>query len=142
MALTEALADAIATANRAPQARQALAAALRSAVQELETPQENFWRMTMAPHQLAVVRSAIELHLFERLLDGPRTATELAESTGANLLLLIRFMRVLSATGMVKEVGVQKYEIAAGGRALAQNPGVKGAVSFMYGLHLNGRNLE
>lgn len=131
VALTEVLANAINSTNGDKSARQALASTLRSAIMEVETPQENFWRLTMAPHQFAVVRSAIELDLFKFLLDGPKTSMELSEASGADELLVIRFMRVLSATGMVKEVGVQKYENAAGGKALAENAGPRGALSFM-----------
>ena len=129
--ITESLANAIAASNGDRPARQALAAQLRAALNEVETPQENFWRLTMAPHQFAVVRSAIELKWFIHLLDGPKTAHQLAELSGADYLLVVRFMRVLSATGMVKEVGVQKYENLPAGKVLAVNAGPRGALSFM-----------
>lgn len=129
--LTEKLADAITATNGDRAARQALAAQLRSALNEVETPQENFWRLTMAPHQFAVVRSAIELKWFVHLLDGPKTAHELAELSGADRLLVVRFMRVLSATGMIKEVGIQKYENMPAAKVLAVNAGPRGALSFM-----------
>lgn len=130
--LTETLTNAVAGTNGDRAARQALAAQLRSALNEVETPQENFWRLTMAPHQFAVVRSAIELKWFNHLLDGPKTANELADLSGADHLLVVRFMRVLSATGMIKEVGVQRYENLPAAKVLAVNAGPRGALSFMY----------
>jgi hypothetical protein len=130
--LNKSLATAIAGTNGDKAARQALAAQLRSALIEVETPQENFWRLTMAPHQFAVVRCAIELKWFIHLLIGPKTAHELAELSGADHLLVVRFMRVLNATGMIKEVGVQKYENMPAAKVLAVAPGPRGALSFMY----------
>jgi hypothetical protein len=120
--------------------REALLASLRGAVQDLETPQEAFWRMLVEPHAYGVVRSAIQLRLFELLQkSGTCTADELAQQSDADKLLVVRFMRVLTAMGLVKEVGVQKYENGAGGNVLATDPGLRGALSFMYGTSLTSK---
>lgn len=87
--------------------------------------------MLVEPHGYAVVRSGIKLGIFQALANGPKTAEQLSSQLGVETLLLVRLMRVLSGMGIVQEVGVQKYENAAGGKVLAEDAGMTGALSFM-----------
>jgi hypothetical protein len=126
------LKDVVAAAKANESTRQQTLASLREAVQELETPHEVFWRMLVEPHAYSVVRTAIQLQLFELLHKSKSlTANDLARESGAEQLLIVRLMRVLVAMGLVKELEVQKYQNAAGGETLATDVGLRGALSFM-----------
>ncbi|KAJ5720455.1 O-methyltransferase [Penicillium malachiteum] len=89
---------------------------LLRAIRELqlaaETPLETTSRMNFQITQNIAIRVAIE-HQFLHVLvahDGKAvSATELAEETGSDLLLIIRVMRVLTAVGLCDELGNQLY---------------------------------
>lgn len=131
IALMQTINAAIGTAGNDEARRLALKDALQSALSQVETPHERFWRMLVEPNGYAVVRSGIKLGIFKALADGPKTAEQLASQLGVETLLLVRLMRVLSGMGIVQELGVQKYENAAGGKVLAEDAGMAGALSFM-----------
>jgi predicted transcriptional regulator len=129
----EFLTQLVAGAKQDEHSRQALLSSLRCAVQELEQPQDIFWRMILEPQAYAVLRCATELQLFQ-LLQGHTvtTAAELAERSGAEVLLITRFMRVLAAMGIVTEVGVQQYANAPPGELLATQPVMCGVLNHTY----------
>lgn len=130
-ALTQTLNASIASATGDEAHRLALKDALQAALRQVETPHEMFWRMLVEPHGYAVVRTGIALGIFQALVAGPKTAKELGSQLGAETLLVIRLMRVLSGLGIVREVAVQTYENAAAGKVLAGDAGMTGALSFM-----------
>ena len=128
----ESLQDLIATAKQDENTRSALLADLRAAVQELETPQEVFWRMLVEPHAFAVVRAAIKLELFQHLhKSGSLSSNQLARCCGADELLVVRLARVLTAMGILKEIGLRQYENAVAGTVLATDIGMRSALNFM-----------
>jgi hypothetical protein len=58
------------------------------------------------------VRMAVDLNIFHILAEAkglPVTAADLASKTGADVKLIIRIMRVLTASGYGSEVGVETY---------------------------------
>ncbi|KAJ6008469.1 hypothetical protein N7540_012445 [Penicillium herquei] len=89
---------------------------LLRAIRELqlaaETPLETTSRMNFQITQNIAIRIAVE-HQFLHVLvahDGKAvSATELAEETGSDLLLITRVMRVLTAVGLCDELGNQLY---------------------------------
>ena len=101
--------------------RQCLAAA-RSLVYALETPIEAILRVNYAePAHAAVIRTAVDLKLFERLeqdAGGPITTSKLAESTGADPELLARLLKHLAAMGTIYETDVDKWLPTALSKAL------------------------
>jgi hypothetical protein len=128
----EAVQTAIATAKQNEKSRGALLATLRAEILDLETPHEVFWRMLVEPHAYAVVRSGIQLGLFRLLhVEGTVSAEKIAQRTGADKLLVVRLMRVLGAMGIVKEMDVETYTNGPGGKVLAEDAGMSGALSFM-----------
>lgn len=110
--------------------------------------------MSTKPHLLVVARVAIEGGWFIALADGdtPKTATELAKATGAQHLLIgeslslqmardkssadtqlttVRLMRVLTAGGIVTEVGPETYASTPVSKALTR-PGVYDGIKHLY----------
>jgi hypothetical protein len=128
----EAVQTAIAAAKQNQDSRGALLATLRSEIQDLETPHDVFWRMLVEPHAYAVVRSGIQLGLFRLLhVEGTLSAANIAQRTGADKLIVVRLMRVLSAMGIINETDVEMYANGPGGKVLAEDAGMSGALSFM-----------
>ena len=61
--------------------------------------------------RVAVIRVALKLDLFNILVKSgePKSGKELADMTGTDHTLLIRFLRYLAATHTIAEVGVDSY---------------------------------
>lgn len=110
---------------------------LRGTLRKLETPGERIWEMMFYPHQTAVVRAAIEMRLFHSLAEasqGGLTVDELADRVpggDADDLLVARLLRMLAGMGVVKEVGLQKYENDVVGETLARDVQLEGGIKFM-----------
>ncbi|KAL8791613.1 MAG: hypothetical protein Q9195_005818 [Heterodermia aff. obscurata] len=62
------------------------------------------------PHQSTAVMIALEGKWLELLADGkPKTAQDISSATGAEVQLIVRIMRVLTATDVIVEQGYQTY---------------------------------
>ena len=72
----------------------------------------------------------IDLQLFKILASStsPLTSVDLAKQCGAEELLVVRVMRVLTAAGIVGEVGPQIYKATAVTQALAQKQSLESMV--------------
>ncbi|MCJ1321078.1 hypothetical protein MMC15_006420 [Xylographa vitiligo] len=78
------------------------------------------------------LRMGVELRLFHFLVEHngrPVSAADLADFSNAELLLVIRVMRVISTTGFAKEVGMQSY-IATPLTVAITTPALEGAMKI------------
>ncbi|KAJ5643409.1 uncharacterized protein N7484_005916 [Penicillium longicatenatum] len=85
--------------------------AIRELQLAVETPLETTSRVNFQMLQNISIRVAIEhrfLHILVAL-DKHVSATELAQETGVDVLLIVRVMRMLTAIGFCDEVGYQLY---------------------------------
>lgn len=68
--------------------------------------------MRQVPIQAMCVRIAVDLNIFRILAEAKEaglTAVELAAKTNAEVQLIIRIMRVLTASGYGSEIGIETY---------------------------------
>ncbi|OJD11334.1 hypothetical protein AJ78_07871 [Emergomyces pasteurianus Ep9510] len=100
---------------------------------ELEQPENVAVDLAFAPMIAVSARIAVDLKLFEHIVqEGPVTSARLTELSGAEELLIIRVLRPLSALHLVDEVDSRTWratrithtmateEIAAGHRMISQ----------------------
>ncbi|MEU1623018.1 methyltransferase [Streptomyces sp. NPDC008238] len=81
------------------------------------------WRLADLVTPMAL-RTAATLKVADRLADGPRTATELAQDTGADSGALDRLLRHLAGAGVVTRDGGGRYALTARGEELrSDHPG-------------------
>ncbi|KAL3476738.1 S-adenosyl-L-methionine-dependent methyltransferase [Aspergillus californicus] len=105
----------------------------RALTAELEQPENIAVDMAFSPMIAISTRTAVDLNLFKHIVQsGPITSKILAELTGAEELLIVRILRVLSATHFVQESGPKTWtatritkamatdEIAAGHRMISK----------------------
>ncbi|MCJ1433696.1 hypothetical protein MMC27_003060 [Xylographa pallens] len=114
--------------------KEALAVA-KSIVSALEKPEEVVMRYTneIMAHRVSL-RMGVELGLFRMLVqrDGtPVSAEGLAEQAGAELLLVVRIMRVICAIGFAKEAGVKSYVATRLTKAIT-SPAMEGAMMICH----------
>ncbi|KAL2816629.1 o-methyltransferase [Aspergillus cavernicola] len=99
---------------------------------QLEEPEDAAINMAFSPVIAFSARTAIDLDLFKHIVQkGPVTSATLVALTGAEELLIIRILRVLSSVHFVKEVSARTWiptpitkamamkEIAAGHRFIS-----------------------
>ncbi|KAL4887226.1 S-adenosyl-L-methionine-dependent methyltransferase [Aspergillus karnatakaensis] len=94
------------------QARLSLLEAAKSLMYALETPREAILRHCWSESTTyAAIDTAVSLRLFTALgtNDTPKAVTELAQSTGADPILLGRMMKHLAAMGVLTETGHDEY---------------------------------
>ncbi|MCJ1401979.1 hypothetical protein MMC11_005196 [Xylographa trunciseda] len=114
--------------------KEALAVA-KSIVNSLEKPEEVVMRYTneVTAHRMSL-RMGVELRLFHILVERngtPISAAELADISKAELLLVVRIMRVISAIGFAKEAGVQSY-VATPLTTAISTPALEAAMKICY----------
>lgn len=114
-------------------ARKQLLGVTHKATAMVEAPPETIWRLLFVPHVNASIRTAIEMGLFETLnkSETPKTATELAKSTGGDRLLVVRILRPLAAIHFVIETGFESYIAGPVSKAFA-TPGLLGGFKYMH----------
>ncbi|KAL8699111.1 MAG: hypothetical protein Q9224_001554 [Gallowayella concinna] len=100
----------------------------------LESPFETLNRLVVLPFQHAVVRVAINLALFEYMveagLDG-KTEEEIKAKTGVDELLLPRLLRTLTAIGLLSQLDEQRWA-ATRLTHVCTIPTVKSGYRFMW----------
>jgi SAM-dependent methyltransferase len=69
------------------------------------------------------IHVAATLGIADHLLDGARTAGELADATGAHPRALYRLLRALAAVGVFREQADQRFALSPMGECLAANSG-------------------
>jgi len=75
------------------------------------TPQAQLMQMAMGFLVPDMLRVAVDLRLADHLAEGPRTAENLAGTTGTNGPALYRLMRTLSAYGLFMEDGERRFAL-------------------------------
>ncbi|MCJ1416140.1 hypothetical protein MMC32_002475 [Xylographa parallela] len=103
------------------------------AVAVVETPLETIWRLIMSPHAPAALMTCIKMGLVNAIVDAkaPQTAEQLAKTTGADKLLIVRLMRPLLCLGVFEETGVQTYASTPISQLLTTPP-LFGGYQFMF----------
>lgn len=102
--------------------RHAAIAACTSMVQELEQPGEMIVRrFGMETSQWAVIKTALDLDLYKHVNAGntPKTAAQLAKTTGADPVLMSRILKVLTSIGIVDEVDSDHFQSTSSSVAFA-----------------------
>ena len=92
--------------------RQSLLRAARALVNELETPAERIARMTQLDTAIwTATRVLIDMRVFVSLVDsdGPKTASQLAETSGADPKLVERLLKLIATENFVHETGPDEY---------------------------------
>ncbi|KAF2174812.1 S-adenosyl-L-methionine-dependent methyltransferase [Zopfia rhizophila CBS 207.26] len=92
-------------------ARKAILTALRDLSYSIETPDDTVTRIWGLHLSEASVRAAINLKLFNHLVDSPNplTVEKLVSLTNAEETLLARLLRHLASNAMIKETGLNEY---------------------------------
>ncbi|KAH7348574.1 S-adenosyl-L-methionine-dependent methyltransferase [Rhexocercosporidium sp. MPI-PUGE-AT-0058] len=94
--------------------------AIRKLNRVAEPPAERLRRVLYQTVQNATVRLAVEMGLPHALVEGQEmSADELAVKCGADKLLVVRVMRVLTVMDIVDETGEEQYSASATTEALA-----------------------
>jgi len=97
---------------------------ITSAKIEQQTPEAQLIQMALAHQASSLVYVAADMGLADLLAEAPRTATELAHSTGSDAPSLYRFMRTLASMGLFREDAGHRFSLAPLGEALrAGTPG-------------------
>jgi hypothetical protein len=102
---------------------------------EQQTPQAQLIQMATAHWASSLVYVAADMGLADRLAEAPRTAAELAQSTGSDAPSLYRVMRTLAGMGLFSEDSGHRFSLTPLGAALRTGtPGsVRSSVLTMAG---------
>ncbi|KAL4929892.1 S-adenosyl-L-methionine-dependent methyltransferase [Aspergillus undulatus] len=113
---------------------------------QLEPPENTVIDMAFSPIVAVSAQIAVDLNLFENIVqNGPVTSARLAELSGADEMLIIRILRLLSSVHFVAETAPRTWkasritrtmatkEIAAGYRIISATavPAMQSAPSFL-----------
>lgn len=85
---------------------------------EQQTPQAQLIQMATAHWTSSLVYVAAEMSLADRLAEAPRTAAELAQSTGSEASALYRVMRTLAGMGLFTEDAGHRFSLTHLGEML------------------------
>lgn len=89
-------------------------------------PQAQLMQMAMGFMISDLLGTAVKLKLADHMVDGPKTAEELAGPTGTHAPTLYRLLRTLSANGLFAEDGERRFALTALSEPL--RTGVPGSV--------------
>jgi hypothetical protein len=125
--------EAMDIATNDPTCKEMLLQTCRSIVAKLENPVDRVIEVAFSPNVLMAIRVCVDLKVFATLsqADGPITSSQLAKSTGAEEILLIRFMRAVCAISFADEVGMNTYAANAITRAIAM-PALEAGFALCY----------
>ncbi|KAJ5604024.1 hypothetical protein N7537_006980 [Penicillium hordei] len=116
------------------QAHKELLKSIRGLQLAVETPFETLFRLNFQSLQNIAIRIATEkcwLHVIAAAKGRAIKATDVAQQTGTNALITARLLRLLAATGLCEEVGIQTY--AANHRTdFYSQPGTVAGVKFQH----------
>jgi hypothetical protein len=85
---------------------------------EQQTPQHQMIDMATAYWASSLVYAAADLELADHLAEAPRTAAEIAQSTGSDAPSLYRVMRTLAGMGLFTEDSGQRFSLTPLGETL------------------------
>ncbi|KAI3104201.1 hypothetical protein CBS147333_7255 [Penicillium roqueforti] len=109
-----ALADSAQTRGLDEQARSEALNAARRLVAALESPVERIIQdVVMHSPALMAIRMGVQLGIFTQISQKPEggaSSPEIAENSGASLVLVDQITRLLAATGYIKQDGVQHFK--------------------------------
>ncbi|KAI9736195.1 MAG: hypothetical protein M1834_001080 [Cirrosporium novae-zelandiae] len=116
-------------------ARMKALEASKKLTRALETPMDVIFdhAVTDLPTNMCL-RMGVDLQIFRNICasgDNPSTAKSLAASADADYILVVQILRVLSATGHVKEIGVERYKASALTKALT-DPLIESSVKICF----------
>lgn len=116
-----------------PALQKQLYGVVMGAMAKVEAPIDTIWRMIMSPHAPAALMVLIRAGVLTDLVAAgkPKTANELADSTGAAEQLIIRLMRPLVALGVFRETDIETYESTPISQTLTAPP-LLGGYQFMF----------
>lgn len=98
------------------------------------SPQDQMARMITGYWVSQMVHAAAQLRLADRVAGGPRTAEELARSTGTHARSLYRLLRALASVGVFSEDGEGRFSQTALSECLRSDvPGSSWAMAVMMG---------
>lgn len=95
-----------------PVAHAKLLSCIHTLNSAVETPLETIYRIGHQSWQNAAIRVALDLGIFDVLVERqsePVSVKELASRPGADVVLVARIMRVMTALGLCAEVDVGRY---------------------------------
>ncbi|KAF3061295.1 Demethylsterigmatocystin 6-O-methyltransferase [Daldinia childiae] len=83
----------------------------RKLAASIEKPENLAIELSYAPFYSVFTRVAVDLNIFKIIADhdGPTTSLELAALTGADEIMLVRILRLISSLGFVEEVGERTW---------------------------------
>jgi hypothetical protein len=84
-------------------------------------PIPELWRLIQSHRVTAVIHVAAKLGIAELLRDGPLSASELADATGADKQALNRLLIALSTIGICSVTGEERYSLTEVGAQLDGN---------------------
>jgi hypothetical protein len=113
--------------------RKQLYGVIMGAKAKVESPMDTIWTMIMSPHGPASLMVLIRAGVVKDLVTAgkPKTAKELADSTGAAEMLIIRMMRPLVALGVFRETDNYTYDSTPISQTLMAPPLISG-YQFMF----------
>ncbi|KAJ5281522.1 O-methyltransferase B [Penicillium angulare] len=99
----------------------------------IESPDDTVQRFTFYNMQLAAIRTAIDLKLFELLSENkiPLTVAQISEKTGANPVFLGRILRYLASYHAVQEVDKDLFTSSNISKTFSQ-PGFQAGVGHLF----------
>lgn len=125
--------EALESAAKDPACKEMLLQTCRSIVAKLENPVDRVIELAFSPNVLMAVRVCVDLKVFAKLsqAEGPMTSFKLAQLTGCEEVLLIRFMRAICAINFGDEVGLNTYAANKITKAIAL-PALEAGFSLCY----------
>ncbi|KAI0477477.1 S-adenosyl-L-methionine-dependent methyltransferase [Xylariaceae sp. FL0804] len=119
-------------ASNDEEARKKLFATATQAMAMLEDPVDTIWRLVSSPQAPSALTTLIKAGVIQQIFnsDSPVTADELAKTSGADKLLIVRLMRPLNALGIVKETSSEVYGATRVTKILRE-PAMLGMFQFM-----------
>ncbi|KAH8689425.1 o-methyltransferase-like protein [Talaromyces proteolyticus] len=139
--LTASLTEAVATLpTQGPindEKRNAFYAAYENLRKQIETPIDAAVRVIFGGYDAIALKVAMDTQILNELAiaEGkPKSVIELSKPSGADPLLINRFLRVLAASGLVKETGEGEYAaVSLTGAFSDMSPLSKSAFHLLYG---------
>ncbi|MCJ1303486.1 hypothetical protein MMC08_006296 [Hypocenomyce scalaris] len=121
--------------QREPGAREKLLDLTHALTSALETPSETIQRIGWAePARFAAAQAAVDLGLFEELAgngDATMTASQLASSKSADVSLVARILKHLSAMKFISERGADEYAATSLSNALT-TPKFRDGINYLF----------
>ncbi|KAH7309198.1 S-adenosyl-L-methionine-dependent methyltransferase [Stachybotrys elegans] len=119
--------------NQDEAGRKQMFGTVMQALSMLESPLDTVWRIIMSPHAPSALMALIKAGVIQEIAksEHPLSANDLANTSGAEKLLIVRLLRPLTALGIVREVGQETYAPTAITKTLVDRA-LLGGYQFMF----------